>query len=35
MAVLNPIKLVITNYPEDRVEWLPSVNNPKIRIWYS
>ena len=29
MAVLNPIKLVITNYPEDKVEWLPSVNNPE------
>ena len=29
MAVLNPIKLVITNYPEGQVEWLPSVNNPE------
>ena len=29
MAVLNPIKLLITNYPEDKVEWLPSVNNPE------
>ena len=29
MAVLNPIKLVITNYPEGEVEWLPSVNNPE------
>ena len=29
MAVLNPIKLVITNYPEAQTEWLPSVNNPE------
>lgn len=29
MGVLNPIKLVITNYPEGEVEWLPSVNNPE------
>jgi len=29
MAVLNPIKLVITNYPEDKVEWLEAENNPE------
>jgi glutaminyl-tRNA synthetase len=29
MAVLNPIKLVITNYPADTIELLPSVNNPE------
>lgn len=28
MAVLNPIKLIITNYPEDKVEYLESENNP-------
>ena len=27
MAVLDPIKLVITNYPEDQVEYLDVVNN--------
>jgi len=27
MAVLNPIKLVITNYPEDKEEWLEAENN--------
>ncbi|HEY9169748.1 MAG TPA: glutamine--tRNA ligase/YqeY domain fusion protein [Lutibacter sp.] len=27
MAVLNPIKLVITNYPEDKEEWLTAENN--------
>lgn len=27
MAVLNPIKLVIENYPEDKTEWLNSDNN--------
>ena len=27
MAVLNPVKLVITNYPDDKVEWLDAENN--------
>ncbi len=29
MAVLDPIKLVITNYPEGQTELLPSENNPE------
>ena len=29
MAVLNPLKVVITNYPEDKVEWLDAINNPE------
>ena len=29
MAVLNPIKLVITNYPEGTTEWLEAENNPE------
>ena len=29
MAVLNPIKLVITNFPEDQVEHMEAVNNPE------
>ncbi|RJP36838.1 MAG: glutamine--tRNA ligase/YqeY domain fusion protein [Desulfobacteraceae bacterium] len=29
MAVLRPLKIVITNYPEDRTETLPAVNNPE------
>lgn len=29
MAVLNPLKLVIDNYPEDLVEHLEAVNNPE------
>lgn len=28
-AVLNPVKLVITNYPEGKVEEMSSVNNPE------
>lgn len=28
MAVLEPIKLVITNYPEDKVEYVEAENNP-------
>ncbi len=28
MAVLNPVKLIITNYPEDQEEWLEAENNP-------
>ena len=27
MAVLDPVKLVITNYPEDKEEWLEAENN--------
>ena len=29
MAVLDPIKLVITNYPEGQEEWLDAENNPE------
>ena len=29
MAVLNPLKVVITNYPEQEVEYLEAVNNPE------
>ncbi len=29
MAVLNPLKLVITNYPADKEEMLPAENNPE------
>ena len=29
MAVLRPLKVVIENYPEDRVEELDAVNNPE------
>jgi len=29
MAVLNPLKVVLTNYPENSAEQLPSLNNPE------
>jgi glutaminyl-tRNA synthetase len=29
MAVLNPVKLIITNYPEGQEEWLDAENNPE------
>lgn len=29
MAVLNPVKLTIENYPDGKVEWLKSENNPE------
>ena len=29
MAVLNPLKVVLTNYPEGQVEYLDAVNNPE------
>ena len=29
MVVTDPIKLTITNYPEDQVEWLETINNPE------
>ena len=28
-AVLNPVKLIITNYPEDKTEEMQAVNNPE------
>jgi len=32
MAVLNPVKLVITNYPEGNEEWLEAENNPEEAV---
>ncbi|MFC4816322.1 glutamine--tRNA ligase/YqeY domain fusion protein [Flavobacterium sp. GCM10023249] len=32
MAVLDPIKLVITNYPEGQDEWLEAENNPEEEV---
>jgi glutaminyl-tRNA synthetase len=32
MAVLNPVKLVITNYPDDKEEWLEAENNPEEEV---
>lgn len=29
MVVLDPVKVVITNYPEDKVEWLEAENSPE------
>jgi glutaminyl-tRNA synthetase len=29
MGVVNPLKVVITNYPEGKDEWLEAVNNPE------
>ncbi|MCB0651544.1 MAG: glutamine--tRNA ligase/YqeY domain fusion protein [Saprospiraceae bacterium] len=29
MAILDPLKVVITNYPEDKVEQMESINNPE------
>lgn len=29
MAVLNPLKIVIVNYPDDQVEYLEFINNPE------
>lgn len=32
MAVLDPVKLVITNYPEGKEEWLEAENNPEEEV---
>ena len=32
MAVLSPIKLIITNYPADKTEWLEAENNPEEEV---
>ncbi len=29
MAVINPLKVIITNYPKDKIEWLYADNNPE------
>jgi glutaminyl-tRNA synthetase len=29
MGVLEPLKVVLTNYPEDKTEWLAAENNPE------
>lgn len=29
MVVLDPVKLIIDNYPDDQVEWLETENNPE------
>ena len=29
MAVINPLKVTITNYPNDGIEWLEADNNPE------
>jgi glutaminyl-tRNA synthetase len=29
MGVLRPLKITITNYPEDREEWMETINNPE------
>ena len=28
-GILEPLRVVITNYPEDKEEWLPAINNPE------
>jgi len=32
MAVLNPVKLIITNYPDEQEEWLEAENNPEEEV---
>ena len=32
MAVLDPVKLIITNYPEGQEEWLEAENNPEEEV---
>ena len=28
-AVLHPLKVVLTNYPENKIEWMEAINNPE------
>ncbi|MCG2610393.1 glutamine--tRNA ligase/YqeY domain fusion protein [Flavobacterium sp. SM15] len=32
MAVVDPVKLVITNYPEGKTEWMEAENNPEEEV---
>ncbi len=35
MAILHPLKLVITNYPEGQIELMDIENNPEnVKLWY-
>jgi glutaminyl-tRNA synthetase len=29
MGVLKPLKIILTNYPEEQVEWMETINNPE------
>ncbi len=29
MAVLDPVRVILINYPEDQVEWMDAINNPE------
>lgn len=33
MAVVDPVKLVIDNYPEDQIEYLDAPNNLETKHW--
>lgn len=33
MAVINPVKVVITNYPEGQTEMMTIENNPEMKLW--
>ena len=33
MAVLNPLKVVIENYPDEKIEELEAINNPEDSKW--
>lgn len=32
MAVVDPVKLIIENYPEGQEEWVETENNPKMKM---
>ena len=32
MCVLNPLKVIITNYPENQVEYVEGINNPENQV---
>lgn len=32
MAIINPLKVIITNYPSDEIEYVEAVNNMEMRV---
>ena len=32
MAVLDPLKVVITNYPDNKLEYVDAINNPRLTV---
>lgn len=32
MAIVNPLKVIITNYPSEDIEYVEAINNMEMRV---